>query len=104
MDKTRLGTCHFVSETAAVTYYAPYYTDRITAARAVSQKIREKEIKIGPPTVDVELGERVVLIDNGTRYAIEANQIQKKPPAPSVKTRGRVCQFSPCNYPHCGCI
>jgi len=64
----RRGTCNFVSIAAAVSYYVPYYGCRIEAALAVARKIREGEIQVGKP--QVLPGERLVLIDNRTRYAI----------------------------------
>lgn len=64
---TRIGTSHFLSFAAAMRYYRDYYD--IDACIVVPQKIREGEITIGRPKVKV--GEKLVLIDCGTRYAIE---------------------------------
>jgi hypothetical protein len=62
------GTCYFVSEQAAVSYYVPYCGTRVDAALAVARKLRAGEIHVGKP--QVLPGERLVLIDNRTRYAI----------------------------------
>lgn len=59
------GTSHFVSFTAACEYYADYGYD----AADVQKKIDAGEIFIGlPPRRD---GQKLSIIDNGTRYAIE---------------------------------
>jgi hypothetical protein len=56
----RIGTCHFVSKTAADKYYKPYgYT--------ACQKIAEGAIKIGKPTCN--LNEKVIVNSEG-RYEI----------------------------------
>jgi hypothetical protein len=65
MNNTRIGTCHFVSERAAISYYEDQETD----AASVREKIKEGAICIGPP--HVEEGERLVTIEQGRRYAIE---------------------------------
>lgn len=64
---TRTGTSYFVSEKAAIRYYRPYgYRN---AAETVRRKLAEGEIHIGKP--QLKAGERLVIVDNGTRYAIE---------------------------------
>lgn len=53
-------------------YYRDYgYTD---LTGAVDRKLAYGEIHIGPPTLKPDGSERFVLIDNGTRYAIEDSQ------------------------------
>jgi hypothetical protein len=59
------GTCHFESIFAAIRYYADYGYDNVNMA--VLRKLREGEIKIGPPKL--KEGERVFLNDEG-RYCI----------------------------------
>lgn len=49
---------------AAVRYYQPYGYD----SEGVQRKLNEGEIHLGRPPV--KEGESVVLIDDGTRYAI----------------------------------
>lgn len=68
----RTGTSHFKSREAAMRYYRDYgYTD---LAGVVDRKLADGEIHIGPPTLKPDGSERFVLIDNGTRYAIEDSQ------------------------------
>ena len=63
---TTWGTCHFVSLPAAIRYYREYgYTDE-----QIIYKLNNGDIHIGKP-LELKLGDRVVLIDDGTRYAIE---------------------------------
>jgi hypothetical protein len=69
MSYSLVGTAHFVSRKAAERYYRPYGIDR----DAVWEKIGAGEITIGPPTVTLKPGERLVIIDDGTRYAVETN-------------------------------
>lgn len=64
---TRVGTAHFVTLAHAVAYYRPYGFDRSD----VQRKLAEGEIFIGPPVL--KAGERLVLTDNGQRYAIESD-------------------------------
>jgi len=66
MKNTVWGTGYFVSKAAAITYYQPYGYDDVV--EAVNRKIAEHEIHIGPPPL--EDGETLLIIDNGTRYAI----------------------------------
>jgi hypothetical protein len=68
---TIIGTPHFVNFTKACDYYRDYVPSRTPAEleRNVRAKIAEGEISLGKP--DVQVGERLLLIDNGTRYAIE---------------------------------
>ena len=61
------GTSHFVSRDAAIRYYQPY--EYPITAEAVDDKLARGEIHIGKP--DLKPGERLTLIDGGTRYAIE---------------------------------
>lgn len=63
----RLGTSHFVNVIAALRYYQRQYGE--AAGEMVKKKIYSGEIKIGPPRVGP--GQKLVLTDGGTRYAIE---------------------------------
>jgi hypothetical protein len=66
-----IGTCYFVSFTKACDYYRGQ-SDELTPAqleRIVKRKINEGEISIGKP--DVPEGARLLIIDSGTRYALE---------------------------------
>lgn len=60
------GTSFFPNRRAAETYFAPYSDD---AAAEVTIKLREGEISIGIKPI-CKANEKVILIDNGTRYAI----------------------------------
>jgi hypothetical protein len=60
----RIGTSYFVSRNAAIHYYFPFDT-----TAAVDRKIAAGEIHIGKP--DRPLGCRLIVIDDGRRYAIE---------------------------------
>jgi hypothetical protein len=60
-----VGTSNFVSPEAAVEYYRPM---RFTRAD-IDRKIAEKEIIVGRP--DIKPGQRLIVIDGATRYAIE---------------------------------
>lgn len=66
-----IGTPHFVNFTKACDYYREQSNEETPAAleRLVRSKIDEGEIYLGKP--DVPVGGRLLLIDNGTRYAIE---------------------------------
>jgi hypothetical protein len=61
----RIGTSYFVDEAAAVRYYADVHMTRADVRR----KLVEGEIHLGEPSL--KAGERLRLIDRGTRYAIE---------------------------------
>jgi hypothetical protein len=64
-NMTITGTSHFVSRQAAYKYYEPYGY----AIYDVDEKVHAKEIHIGKPAL--KPGQRLVVIDEGTRYAIE---------------------------------
>ena len=67
-----IGTSHFVNFTKACDYYREQGNDELTPAkleRLVHAKIDEGEIYLGKP--DVPVGGKLLLIDSGTRYAIE---------------------------------
>ena len=66
------GTAFFVSKAAAITYYRPYHYEDVV--EAVNRKLAEGEIHIGPPPL--EPGESLVIIDQGTRYAIRESDKQ----------------------------
>lgn len=68
-----VGTPYFVSRDAAIKYYRGYGFDNVGAA--VERKIQEKEIYIGkPPT---KSGDSLLLVDDGTRYAIDEAKSEK---------------------------
>jgi hypothetical protein len=60
-----IGTNNFVSRQRAYIYYRDYGYH----ISDIDQKIRDGEIAIGAP--DLKPGQRLFIIDNGTRYAIE---------------------------------
>jgi hypothetical protein len=65
-------TSHFVNFTKACDYYKSHVIDELTPAelgRTVQHLIDEGEIYLGKP--ELEVGDRLVLIDEGTRYGIE---------------------------------
>jgi hypothetical protein len=64
---TRTGTCHFLSRRSAQRYYAEPGGTWATA-REIERKIAAGEIKVGPPAI--KPGQRLTLVDAGTRYAI----------------------------------
>lgn len=66
---TRIGTAYFVSKASAILYYSDYELTAIDAIDTVNRKLAEGSIHIGKPPA--RPGDRVVIIDNGTRYAIE---------------------------------
>lgn len=69
---TIIGTSHFVNFTKACDYHRAQGNDDLTPADLellVMAMIRDGEISLGKP--DVEVGQRLLLIDNGTRYAVE---------------------------------
>jgi hypothetical protein len=65
---TITGTSHFTSRAAAVAYYVPYHYP--IASEAVDDMLARGEIHIGEPTL--RPGERLVLLDGGRRFGIEA--------------------------------
>lgn len=70
---TRIGTSHFVSFTKACDYYKGQGMDDLTPAaleREIRAKIDDGEISIGQP--ELKPGDRLLVIDDGTRYAIES--------------------------------
>jgi hypothetical protein len=71
---TIIGTSHFVNVTKACDYYKTYVGIdwQFTPAeleKHVRGMLDEGEIHLGKP--DVPVGARLVVIDNGCRYAIE---------------------------------
>jgi hypothetical protein len=67
----RQGTSHFVSLAKAAMYYRDYEGgDGYATAR---RKLSVGEIHIGPPE-QTKQNQRLVIIDNGTRYAIEEDE------------------------------
>ena len=61
----RIGTACFVDENAA----ARYYSDMGFTLEDVRRKAAAGEISFGKPTL--KPGERIILLDGGTRYGIE---------------------------------
>jgi hypothetical protein len=69
---TTTGTANFVSFTKACDYYRNQGNDELTPAALeslVRAKIGDGEIEIGKP--DLKVGDRLLVIDGGTRYATE---------------------------------
>lgn len=69
---TAVGTPYFVNFTKACDYYKGQGLDDVSPALLESilrEKIAEGDIFLGKP--ELEPGERLLLIDNGTRYGIE---------------------------------
>lgn len=64
---TRYGTAYFPSMIAACRYYAAYSGPGIKAY--VERLIKEGAIHIGQP--EIKANQRLILIDNDCRYAIE---------------------------------
>lgn len=62
----RYGTAHFRTMASAARYYRDYEPDGLAAAQ---RKLRAGEIHIGKP--QLKPGQQLILIDNGSRYAIE---------------------------------
>ena len=62
------GTCHFVSEAAALRYYAPYHDGPAHNRHEVKLKLAEGLIAIGKP--QAKPGERV-FVDRDGRYWID---------------------------------
>jgi len=65
----RYGTSYFVSLAKAAQYYRDY--EQADGYATAQRKIASGEINIGKPPLAADGSERWVLIDNGTRYAIE---------------------------------
>ena len=61
------GTSYFPSVKKAIRYYEE---QGFVDAAEVTRKIRAKEINIGVPPHNVEDGDTLKMIDNGTRYAV----------------------------------
>ena len=64
------GTSHFVSFKTAMKHYKAYHFP--DTKETVQQMIDSGEISVGKPSVKV--GEKVVMIDSGTRYGIISKQ------------------------------
>lgn len=65
-----VGTSYFVSMKAAVEYYMPYEgNDWNDALTAVEHKLAQGDIHIGKPPL--QPGDKLLIIDEGTRYAIQ---------------------------------
>ena len=61
------GTSYFVSMAKAIRYYALYEDD---AEAVTKRKLEAGEIHIGKPPM--KKGDKLTIIDNGARYAIES--------------------------------
>lgn len=72
-----IGTCHFVSRAAAFKYYKPYFGPDTNWA--CLSKFASGEIKFGPPEYDKNKY-RLLVVDDGTRYALEEIPIVTPPP------------------------
>jgi hypothetical protein len=67
------GTSYFVSIELAIGYYRLANGDDPDAAiSAVARKLKDGEIHIGEPPL-LFYGQRIVLVDDGRRYAIEVD-------------------------------
>ena len=71
-----VGTSHFVNFTKACDYYkeSGYFEGDWTPAgveQEIRRKIEEGEISLGQP--ELKPGDRLLLVDSGTRYAIETS-------------------------------
>jgi hypothetical protein len=67
-----VGTNHFVNFTKACDYYRSQGNDDLTPNELeilVREKLAEGEISLDKPEVDV--GERLLLIDDNCRYALD---------------------------------
>lgn len=68
----RTGTSHFVNFTKACDYYRSQGNDDLTPAALellVRGMIDDGDISIGQP--ELKSGQRLTVIDGGTRYAVE---------------------------------
>ena len=65
---TIVGTCHFPSIAKARRYYRAYSAGAVDVESMVQRKFAEGEIKLGSP--QLKPGDRLILIDQGTRYGI----------------------------------
>jgi hypothetical protein len=63
---TRYGTSYFVDWQSAVKYYRPQYD-----INTIERKFLKGDFHIGAPRL--KTGEKLVVVDNGTRYAIESD-------------------------------
>lgn len=68
---TITGTAHFVNFTKACDYYRHQeeYSTPMELEKIVRGKLEEEEIYLGKP--ELEVGQRLILLDDGTRYGIE---------------------------------
>ena len=66
---TITGTNHFVTYGAALRYYRDYEDD---TTAAVSRKLFDQEIRLGPP--ELQPGQTLITVDNGLRYAIQEDE------------------------------
>jgi hypothetical protein len=65
----RIGTSHFVSRSHAANYYLNQGADSWSDAMLMAQEKNDAgEIHFGEP--EIKPGQRLEIIDNGTRYAI----------------------------------
>lgn len=66
------GTSHFVSKRAAIKYYMAYEDN---PREAVEERIDGGLIHIGKPCASsLAVNESLIIIDDGTRYAIETKE------------------------------
>lgn len=68
----RIGTCNFVNFTKACDYYKDQGYGDLSPAEleaVVRDKLQCGQIHLGKP--DVEVGQRLIVIDDGCRYGLE---------------------------------
>jgi hypothetical protein len=82
----QIGTSYFVSRADAVRYYQAYESDPV---RAVEIKLQEGSIHLGRPVL--KPGQKLILIDSRTRYAIE--DVSQIAPSRADYMEGR-CTFA----------
>jgi hypothetical protein len=68
------GTAYFPTLAHAARYYHPYGYANVR--ETVLRKVHEGEIHIGAP--QLKPGQRLILIDDGNRYAIEENEARHR--------------------------
>jgi hypothetical protein len=74
--KVTVGTSYFVDRVKAVKYYRNQCHDNRMALAVVANRLRAGDIHIGKP--DIKPGQELIIIDDGTRYAIV--EVDRKKP------------------------
>lgn len=67
-----IGTSHFPTLHCAIRYYMPYEGSYKETKPVVERKLDEGQIHLGKPAI--KPGQKLILIDEGTRYAIIENE------------------------------